>query len=260
MNTLLIIAIILLIWGFFIEPNIIVQKKYKFKNNDLKGCKFVLFSDIHIAPWQKKRLKRIVNKINKLNPDMVLSTGDFVSGYIPSKTLPIEDIGKELANIKSKYGTFAVLGNHDWWQNGAHIREILTQNKITVLENNSKNIEINNKMVSIAGIEDLQTRIPNPQKALKKTARTTILLTHNPDPFFEIKEKVFLTLAGHNHGGQVQLPFFGALIVPAKSGCKYANGRFTHNNNTLIVTKGLGNSILNVRFCCPPEIVLLEFE
>lgn len=260
MITLLIIALILFVWGFFIEPNIIVLKKYKLRNKDLKGCKFVLFSDIHIAPWQKKRLQRIVKKINKLNPDMVLSTGDFVSGYLPSKTLPIEEIGQELANIKSKYGFFAVLGNHDWWQNGAHIREVLTHNNITILENNSKHIEIDNKQISIAGVEDLQTRIPNLQKALKKTARTTILLTHNPDLFFEIKDNVFLTLAGHNHGGQVQIPFFGALIVPAKSGCKYANGRFTHNNNTLIVTKGLGNSILNVRFCCPPEIVLLEFE
>ena len=119
---------------------------------------------------------------------------------------------------------------------------------------------IGNKTVTIAGVEDLQTRIPNPEKALRGATRTAVLLTHNPDTFFDVKQDVFLTLAGHNHGGQVQLPFYGALIVPAKSGTKYSNGIFKENNNTLIVTKGLGNSIMNVRFCCPPEIVVIEFE
>jgi len=260
MKIFLLICITMLIWGFFIEPSVIVQKKYKLKNSDLKGTKIVLASDLHIAPWQRRRLKRIVRLINKQSPDIMLSCGDFVSGYVPSKSLPIEDIGLELSKIKTKYGFYAVLGNHDWWQNGAHIREILTNNGIIILENSSKTLEINGTFISIAGIEDAQTRIPDSKKALRNTAKTTILLTHNPDPFFDIEEKPFLTLAGHNHGGQVQIPFYGAIIVPAKSGTKYANGIFKHDNNNLIVTKGLGNSILNVRFCCPPEIVIIEFE
>lgn len=260
MKIFLLICVILLIWGFFIEPQFIVKTKYRLKNTELSGEKIVFISDLHIAPWQHGRLKRIVKLINKQKPDLVLCSGDFVSGYIPSKTLPIEQIGKELSKIDSTHGFFAVLGNHDWWQNGANIRNVLQNNGIKILENSSETININNKTISIAGIEDLQTRIPDTTKALKHTAETTILLTHNPDPFFEIKENVFLTLAGHNHGGQVQIPFVGALIVPSKSGTKYANGIFKNGNNTLIVTKGLGNSIMNIRFCCPPEIVIIEFE
>ena len=205
-------------------------------------------------------MSNIVKKINKLAPDIILSAGDFVSGYLPSKTLPIEEIGAELKNLKSTHGTFVVLGNHDWWQGGAHIRNTLKENNIYVLENSSKTLDINGNKISIAGVEDLQTRIPDTSKALRKTAKTTILLTHNPDVFFDMKENVYLTLAGHNHGGQVQIPFYGAIIVPSESGRKYANGKFTLNNNTLIVTKGVGNSILNVRFCCIPEIVIIDFE
>ena len=260
MKILFLICLLLSTWTFFIEPQFVVKKKYKLNSADLKGINAVFISDLHIAPWQKGRLKRIVKIIQKQNPDIIFCTGDFVSGYLPHKTLPIEKIGKELSNLKPKYGFYAVLGNPDWWQNGAKIREVLASNGITILENSSKKIEINGKTITIAGIEDLQTRIPNPEKALKGATKTTVLLTHNPDTYFDLKEKVFLTLAGHNHGGQVQIPLYGALIVPSNSGTKYANGIFEDKNGTLIVTKGLGNSILNIRFCCPPEIVIIDFE
>ena len=151
------------------------------------------------------------------------------------------------------------LSNHDWWHNGVYIKNILEKNNIVVLENNSKTVKINNKNITIAGLEDEQTRIPDITKALRHANPTTILLTHNPDPFFNLRQKVFLTLAGHNHGGQVQIPFYGALIVPSLSGTKYANGLFNINGNLLLVTKGIGNSILNVRFFCPPEIVVIDF-
>lgn len=260
MKTLLFFSILLLLWGFIIEPQFVVLKKYKLTNPELKGIKAIFISDLHIAPWQKGRLKRIVKNIQKQNPDIIFCSGDFVSGYLPHKTLPIEEISNELGKLSPKLGFYAVLGNHDWWQNGANIREALTKKGITVLENNSKKIDINGKTITIAGLEDLQTRIPNPEKALKGATRTTILLTHNPDTYFDLNHQVFLTLAGHNHGGQVQIPFYGAIIVPANSGTKFANGIFEEKNGTLIITKGLGNSIMNVRFCCPPEIVILEFE
>ena len=106
MKIILLIGLFLFLWAFLIEPSLIVVKKYKINNPDLKGCRLVFFSDIHITPWQKGRLKRIVDKINSFAPDLVLSTGDFVSGYLPSKTLPIEQISSELKNINSKYGIY----------------------------------------------------------------------------------------------------------------------------------------------------------
>ena len=73
-----------------------------------------------------------------------------------------------------------------------------------------------------------------------------------------MKDDVDLILAGHVHGGQVRLPFFGALICPSKYGTKFASGDFKETQNRMIVTKGLGTSILNVRFCDIPEIVVIE--
>ena len=77
--------------------------------------------------------------------------------------------------------------------------------------------------------------------------------------FPQIPDNIFLTLAGHTHGGQIRLPFIGALIIPSEYGEKYAKGLIKENNKTMIVTKGIGTSILPLRFNCPPEIVVIEF-
>ena len=86
MKIFLLVFILLFVWGFLIEPLFIVLKKYNLKSDDLRGIKAVLISDLHIAPWQKGRLKRIVQKVIKQNPDIDFCTGDFVSGYLPHKT------------------------------------------------------------------------------------------------------------------------------------------------------------------------------
>ena len=90
MKIILFLCLIALIWGFFIEPRFIFVKKYKLQNNDLKGCRAIFVSDLHIAPNQQKRLQKIVKLINKQKADIVFSTGDFVRGYKKEKTLPIE--------------------------------------------------------------------------------------------------------------------------------------------------------------------------
>lgn len=87
-----------------------------------------------------------------------------------------------------------------------------------------------------------------------------ILLCHSPDVFPKVPKEVNLTLAGHVHGGQVRLPILGSLIVPSNYGDKYSQGLIEENGKKMIVTKGIGNSILNVRFNCIPEIVVIEFE
>ena len=86
------------------------------------------------------------------------------------------------------------------------------------------------------------------------------MLTHSPDIFPKVPKEVNLTLSGHVHGGQVRLPLLGAIIVPSKYGDKYSYGLIEEDNKKMIVTSGIGTSILNVRFNCKPEIVVIEFE
>ena len=247
---ILLFFILLFIWSFFIEPNLLTVKRYKVDN--LNGKRIVFVSDFHIAKGDISRLKRIVNKINKLNPDLVLSGGDFIKGHTGKTTMPIEEQAKELAKIKAPVIT--VLGNHDGWFDKYTVKTELEKVGITVLHNTNTKIDD----LYIAGVEDLQTGIPNIETALENTDFPRILITHTPDIYFDVKEDVDLILAGHVHGGQIKLPFFGALICPSRYRTKFSDGDFKETQNRMIVTKGLGTSILSMRFCDLPEVVVLE--
>lgn len=269
MRRLILLSIsFLIIWAFFIEPNMLVITTLNIPVPELKGLKVVFVSDFHIKPNQKNRLKYVVKKINEQHPDLILSTGDFVSGHDPKQSLPIEEIAPVLSTLESKYGFYSVLGNHDWWQGGEEIEKALENNAVVVLGNENKKIKINDKTLYIAGVEDMDTRNIDLAKALKNADKPTILLTHTPDvfPFIsdklnsKITGKVNLVLSGHTHGGQFNLPFVGALIVPSSYGNKYAQGLINENGKMMFVTKGIGTSILPVRFNCLPEIVVISFN
>lgn len=250
-----IIFILLSFWGIFIEPYILTVKKISIKDEQLKGLKIVFATDFHYKPYEKFRLKRDVKKINEQNADIIILGGDFVNGHVKGCTLKISEIANELGKLKSKYGTFAVLGNHDVWQDAALAYESLSKNKITVLKND--NVKINN--FYIAGLEDLQTQTPNIEKALKNIKSPIILISHSPDVIYDVPGNVNLTLSGHLHGGQINLPFIGAIIVPSQYGTKFAYGLYNVENKKLFVSRGIGTSVLPIRFLCPPEIVVIEF-
>ena len=253
--TIILILILTGIWSLIVEPNLIMIKKIYLQNNELAGLKLVFASDFHIKPYETYRLKRIVKTINSLNPDIILLGGDYVNGHKKGFTLSADEIAFELKNLKSKYGTVAVMGNHDGWQGKYEIIKTFQKNGITILENTNKNFD----KFTIAGVEDMQTGSPDIKKALYGTGSAVILLSHTPDIFPQVPQYVKLTLSGHTHGGQVVFPFIGPLTVPSKYGKKYAYGLKKEEEKILFTSKGLGTSILPIRFNCIPEIVLIEF-
>ena len=242
--------LILFIWAFFIEPNLIISKKYKI--DSLSNIKIIFVSDFHISKYDKKRLIKIVNFINRQNPDLVLSGGDFIKGHDGKITMPIEEQVKILKTINAPIIT--VLGNHDCWYDKKGVTEVLTRNNIQVLSNSN----VHFKNIYIAGVEDLQTGKPDVETAIKGTQTPRILLTHSPDIYYEIADNIDLILAGHTHGGQIRLPFLPAPVVPSKYGSKFANGIIKDNKNIMIITRGLGTSILPFRFCSVPEIIIIN--
>ena len=246
---LLILIVILIIWSFFIEPNLIKIKKLDLNINNMK---IVFISDLHIAKNDKKRLQKIVELINKQNPDLVLSGGDYIKGHDEKNTLSIEDQASELKNIKAPI--ISVLGNHDCWYDKNRVTRVLEKNGIIVLSNSNTKF----KNIYIAGVEDLQTGNPDVKKALAGTQGKRILLTHSPDIYYDVKSDVDLILAGHVHGGQVRLPFLGALVVPSEYGNKFSYGLIQETQNKMFITKGLGTSILPIRFNSIPEIVVIN--
>ena len=262
MKKKILIIIILFLWfySFCVEPNMLLVKNVNIKDSELAGIKVVLVGDFHIKPNQQKRLEKVVSLINAQNADLVLSVGDYISGHKPNMTMPIFDIAKELKNVKSKYGFYSVLGNHDCWFDGEDIAKNLKENGIKILTNSIEKVNINGKIIYLAGVEDLTTRTPNINRALKAIQRPTILLTHSPDIFPKVPKDVNITLAGHVHGGQVRLPLLGALIVPSNYGDKYSQGLIVEKDKKMFVTKGIGTSILPIRFNCVPEIAVIQFE
>lgn len=251
------IFIFLIIYGFFIEPNMLVVNNYKIHDEALKGIKIVFVGDFHIKPKTDERLKRVVELINEQNPDIVLSVGDFVNGHTPEMTMPIEDITAKLKTVKPEIIT--VLGNHDYWVDRVNIPKRLKESGIKILSNSNIKINIKGKDLYIAGVEDLYTGNPKVYEALDNTKNPVILLTHSPDVFVDLPKRVNLTLAGHVHGGQVRIPFIGAIIVPSEYGNRFSQGLIEENGKKMIVTRGIGTSTLPVRFNCIPEIVVIEF-
>ena len=241
---------LLYIWAFFIEPHLLRIKHYKL--SELNGKKIVFVSDFHVGLHDKSRLQRIVKKINELKPDLVLSGGDYIKGHTGKHSMPIEEQVKILSGIKAP--VISVLGNHDAKFDKYRVQKALEKSGIKVLRNSNTQFED----ISIAGVEDMQTSIPQIKTALEGTNGYTILISHTPDVYFDVDDSVDLILAGHVHGGQVRVPFYGALICPSKYGTKFSCGSFSETHNRMIVTKGLGTSMLTVRFNDIPEIVVLE--
>lgn len=254
------ILIAFLIWAIKIEPSMLTVREYRVKDKDLAGIKIVYAADFHVGKKHTARLARVVDLINAQKADIVLLGGDFVKGHKEKSTLPIELIAYELSHIKSDYPVYTVLGNHDMWVGGDKIQKVLEKNGIKVLRNSNDFVNVKDKKIYIAGIEDLTTGFPNQNKAFENTEKPVILLSHQPDIFPKAWEDANIILAGHTHGGQVVFPIIGALLVPSAYGQKFRSGYIEENNKKMIVTKGLGTSILPIRFNCKPEINVILFE
>lgn len=254
--TLITVVSILFIYSFLIEPNLIKVNKITLKSDSIKNTRIVFVSDFHLSKFAKRRLDKIVKKINELKPDIVISGGDYAILHRAKYSMDMDYAAKKLSGIKTKYGFYSVLGNHDYFQDGKYIKESLEKNKIKILENSNYKININGASLYIAGISDMQTTFFDLEKALKNTKRPLILVSHSPDIMPLAKNRADLILAGHTHGGQVRIPFFGAVIVPSKYGKRFEYGFI---ENLMYVTSGLGTSILKMRFNCMPEITVIDY-
>ena len=250
----------LLVYAIICEPYILKTTTYNLENPQLSGIKIVFATDFHIAPykWEKWRLQRIIKTINEQNPDLVILGGDYVNRHNKTGTMPPEDIVNALQQIKAP--KVAVLGNHDSYYGKNEVMAALKEAKIPVLDNRNIKLKLKGRKIYIAGVSDYDTDKPDIKKALKKTKSPLIFVTHSPDFFVYLGGKADIAFAGHTHGGQVVLPFWGALVINTATGRKYTYGLFYEDDKPLIVSSGLGTSVLPIRFNNRPEIVTVNFE
>jgi hypothetical protein len=266
------VAVALFIWASFIEPNRLVVNEVAIKlpnfPKQLDGFKVVAIADIHGGSnsVDEEKLRYLVGLTNQQQPDLIVLLGDFVSQqYFNRAKLKMDSdvVAKNINGLKAKYGVYAALGNHDWWNNGAKIRQELEANGMKVIENDVSPIEVNGQTIWILGIPDFLTRQPIVlQMAMSGINKpgTIIAITHNPDIFPEVPSNISLTIAAHTHGGQVNIPFIGSPIVPSKYGQRYVAGHVVEKGRHLFVTTGVGTSILPLRFRVPPEIAVLTLS
>ena len=251
-------------WGIWIGPNrlVVYQEVVTIEKwpKELDGLKIAVLSDIHAGSWciDDKKLHLIVERTNQLQPDLVVILGDYMTGNGTFRQrVDPEVFAPVLRNLSAPLGVYSVLGNHDWWWDGPRVRRVLEANGIKVLEDEAWEISVRGRSLWLAGLADLWTRPQRIESTIAKTPAnaTVIALTHNPDIFPRLPQRVSLLLAGHTHGAQIWFPLIGPIVDPSTNG--YDRGHFYENNHHLFVTTGIGNSIIPIRFGVPPEIVLL---
>ncbi len=267
---LFILSVIWVVWG-----NIsIVLTAYTAESENLPvsfdGFRIAQVSDLHNGEFGEDN-EKLLDLLKECKPDIIAITGDLIDSRRTDTEVALQFVKNALEIAPCYY----VTGNHE---ERLAVRdeflESLRQLGVTVLDDERKEIEIVKQKITIIGVKDPLAEtdylfgdsasvISNKIKALKsKENEYTILLSHRPE-LFEIYygEGIDLVLSGHAHGGQIRLPFIGGVFAPHQGFFpKYDAGTFTKERTTMIVSRGIGQSVIPVRLCNRPEVVIIELK
>lgn len=251
----------------FIEPFRLRVTEWALQTDKLRHgqtLRIALVADPHMAwPWMTiERLKTVADKTNDLDADIILLLGDYVGTHPFKRAITPADAAPAFKHFKARDGVYAIFGNHDFDNRAPGWDAAMKATGIPFLENRALKIRAGGIDLWLAGLEDQQFQNPDIRATLAQVTddAPVVMMMHEPDLFPEIPVSVMLSVAGHTHGGQISPPGIGPLIVPSRFGTKYAYGHIQENGKNLIVSGGLGVSILPVRFGCPPEIVLVTLS
>ena len=252
--------------AFWLEPSSLRLANYDVALGAprLAGLKIAVISDLHGgAPYiGTSKIDQVVALTNIAHPDLILLTGDYViQQVVGGHHMAAETIVAHLKGLKAPLGVYAVMGNHDRWEDAPHITRVFEQGGIPVLENAPVQFKRGSDIVTLIGIGDHYSGGSNVKQAMAGVPKDAqaICFTHSPDVFPDLPKTCALTIAGHTHGGQVWLPILGRIAVAHQSdyGQRYAIGVIRENGKTLFVSPGIGTSGLPVRFMVPPEVSLV---
>jgi predicted MPP superfamily phosphohydrolase len=210
-------------------------------------------TDMHVTAMPPASYyARVFGTAARYDPDILVLTGDFVSdkGQIPL----LADV---LKNVRARLGVFAVLGNHDYWTDAVAITEVLRAARIELLGGRCADIPLS-AGVSVRLCGDESPWGPN-LLGLGEPSALNVVLTHTPDNIYRLgQEGADIVFAGHNHGGQINLPLLGSLVVPSIYGRRFDRGHFLVNNSHLLVSAGVGAAAPPVRIYCNPELLIVD--
>lgn len=233
----------------------------------LDGFTIALLSDFHYDSYFSVHpIRRAVEMVNELRPDLIALTGDFVSvpwfGDRAKGAALAEPCAQLLGKLQAPHGVWAVLGNHDAFTEPDRITDVVQAVGIPVLSNRSVPIEKDGTRFWLGGIDDVLGGTSDLSSTLHSVPsdEAVVLMAHEPDyADFVASYAVDLQLSGHTHGGQVKIPFLRPLYLPELAK-KYVQGLFQVRGLALYTNAGIGTVQLPVRWNCPPEVTLLQLK
>ena len=254
------------------RPQIVrIEIRLRHLPHEFDGFTIAQLSDFHYEDhFSVVPIRKGVDLVNDLRPDLIVLTGDFVTvpmveyhrgnAYRFAKTSgPCAEL---LAKLRAPAGVFAVLGNHDGASDPSYVVHALQGHGIPVLMNRALPLERDKARIWLAGIDDVLEGRPDLAATLSKipSGEVTILLAHEPDFADQVVfAHVDLQLAGHSHGGQIWIPGIGAPWLPQLAR-KYPRGFYQIGKLALYTNLGIGTIRMPVRLNCPPEVTLITLR
>lgn len=255
-NRFVIVCIVLLIGLFaychWVETQWIDVTRHTVKGDFglKKPLKLAHISDLHIRSIGSREVK-ILSVLASEKPDAILVTGDSVAENSNYKA-----VGQFLSQLRAPQGVWLVKGNWEHWRPTEQEERFYNSTGARFLMNSAENLE---GRIWLVGVDDEYTGSPDLLKALKDVpgGAFKIALFHSPEFFEKSSERFDLVLTGHTHGGQVRLPFLPPLWLPEGSG-PFVEGWYEKGTAKMYVSRGLGNSIFDLRLFCRPEIAIIQ--
>jgi uncharacterized protein len=220
-----------------------------------RPIRVALITDPHLQgpDMPPSRIARIAAQIALQKPDMILLAGDFVGDRaLGTRIYSDAEIAAALRHFRAPLGTWAVLGNHDHWRDGASVRRALEAVGIPVLDNRAIRVG----PITLAGAGDPHTGnadIPALSRAAARLPGPILLFAHSPDVVPRLPPRFGLVLAGHTHCGQIVLPLIGAIASSSRYGERYRCGIIREPGRITLVGAGLGASVLPLRYGAVPD-------
>lgn len=257
------IGLACLAWGFFVEPHRLATRAITVKADIPSPLRIVVLSDLHAGgnTTFAEDIAAARSAVESLSPDLVLIAGDFIVGSEAAIARTRDDNAAikaalaPLRGLSAPRGVYAVMGNHDHWYGTSTTEAIIDGLAIPRIDNR----KVEEGGLCVVGLGDEWEGRPDlglvetcPSEAIR------IVLTHNPDTILRLRTGFHLAVAGHTHGGQVNLPVFGRVVTSTEAGKPYAYGLKHAPGGPLYITSGIGTSILPARFRAPPEVVLIR--
>ncbi len=201
-----------------------------------------------------KRLTNIVEQINQHKADLILIAGDFISEKnLATQYYTADQTIAPLTELTAPMGVIAVLGNHDYWADETGFIDALAKANISLLRNKAITVG----PINVIGIDDEYTGHDDVDASTKSLATLrsapNVVLTHGPDIIPDINFNTAVILAGHTHCGQIRFPVIGAITYLSQYGNRFACGHIKDEDRDIIVTAGMGTSIMPIRIGTPPD-------